>query len=326
MQNRKPRFFRRSENRTQAWRADEHLGRYLLLAAAVVTFLIAGAGGWASTARISGAVIASGVLKVQSFSKSIQHLEGGLISEILVRDGDTVSAGDVLIRLDQTELVEEINAQESLVKSKADQIELLAVELDGLRQLEKQGLVQKTRLTALERQVAALAGEKTQHQANADRLRTRLARMEIRAPISGVIHGLAFHTLQGVVAPGQELMKIVPVTDELLVEARVSPADIDQVSPQQQAVVRLSSFNRSVTPEVGAEISHVSADLTYDQARDTSYYVVLLQLTDMKSDSMADVALVPGMPADVFIATGQRTVLSYLVKPLTDQFQRAMRE
>ena len=326
MPNQKPRLLRRSRQNRELWQADDQISRYLLLAGVVAVFLLAGAGGWAATARISGAVIATGVLKVQSFSKSVQHLEGGLIKEILVKDGDKVSAGDVLIRLDQAELVDEIYGEESQVDSKVSQINLLMAELDGLKALLKQGLVQKTRVSAVERQAASLAGERERHQANADRLRSRLARLDIRAPINGVVHGLAFHTLRGVIAAGQEVLKIVPLSEQLLVEARVSPTDIDQIVPQQAATVRFTSFNRSVTPEIDARITHVSADLTRDEARDISYYNVLLELTDLHSKSLGDVFLLPGMPADVFIATEQRTVLSYLVKPLTDQFQRAFRE
>lgn len=292
----------------------------------VILILLAGAGGWAATAQIKGAVIATGEFKVQSFSKSVQHLEGGLINEILVRDGDRVVAGDVLIRLDQADVTSQIRGQESQADSKSKQIDLLLSELQDLQGLAEKGLVPKPRLTALERQVESLLGEKTQHLADADRLRSRLARLDIRAPIDGIVHGLAFHTLRGVIAPGQEVLKIVPQTEELVVEARVSPKDIDQIVPEQLAVVRLSSFNRSVTPEIDAQITHVSADLSRDEARDLSYYTVLLELTEGQTGAMEGVSLVPGMPADVFIATQQRTVLSYLVKPLSDQFQRAFRE
>ena len=326
MQNLERKSLLWSEQKQELWRADEQIARYLLLAGVVALILLAGAGGWAATAQIRGAVIATGVFKVQSFSKSVQHLEGGLIKEILVKDGDKVSAGDILIRLDQSDVTSQIRGEESQAESKSKQIDLLLDELQDLRRLERQGLVTKPRLTAIERQVESLAGEKTQHQADSDRLRSRLERLDIRAPIDGIVHGLAFHTLRGVIAPGQEVLKIVPQSEELVVEARVSPKDIDQVVPQQFAVVRLSSFNRNVTPEIGAQITHVSADLSRDEARDVSYYTVLLKLTDMHDRSMEGVSLLPGMPADVFIATEQRTVFSYLVKPLTDQFQRAFRE
>ena len=308
------------------WRADEQIARYLLMATVVALVLLAGAGGWAATAQIKGAVIATGVFKVQSFSKSVQHLEGGLIEEILVRDGDTISAGDILIRLNQSDITSQIRGEESQAESKSNQINLLLEELQDLQGLERQGLVPKPRLTAIERQVESLSGEQIQHQAQAARLRSRLARLDIRAPIDGIVHGLAFHTPRGVIAPGQEVLKIVPQSEELVIEARVSPKDIDEVVPDQMAVVRLSSFNRSVTPEIDAQITHVSADLSRDEARDVSYYTVLLKLTDEPLQSMDGISLLPGMPADIFIATQQRTVLSYLVRPLTDQFQRAFRE
>lgn len=308
------------------WQADQQIGRYLLTAMFVITVLLFGAGGWAATTQINGAVIASGELKVQSFSKSVQHLEGGLIREILVKDGDRVSAGDVLIQLDKTELENQIRAEESQALSKANQIELLKAELVDLEKLAKKGLVQKPRLTSLERQIESLLGEKEQHHSSAMRFSSRLERLEVRAPIDGVIHNLAFHTLRGVIAPGEEILKIVPQSEKLFVEARVSPNDIDQVSSDQTAVVRLSSFNRNITPEAEARITYVSADLSRDEVRDLSYYVVHLELNRFDSEKMSGVALMPGMPADVFISTNERTVISYLTKPLSDQFQRAFRE
>lgn len=326
MQDQERKSHRWSEQKGEPWRADEQIARYLLLAGAVVLVLLAGAGGWAATAQIKGAVIATGVFKVQSFSKSVQHLEGGLIREILVRDGDRVLAGDILIRLDKSDITGQIHGEESQAESKSRQIDLLLAELQDIKGLLQKGLVPKPRVTALERQVEGLSGEKTRHQAEAARLRSRLARLDIRAPIDGIVHGLAFHTLRGVIAPGQEVLKIVPQSEELVVEARVSPNDIDQVVPHQLAVVRLSSFNRSVTPELDAQITHVSADLSRDEARDVSYYTVLLKLTDGHTRPVDGLSLLPGMPADIFIATQQRTVLSYLLKPLTDQFQHAFRE
>ena len=185
-----------SRSRRELWRADEQIARYLLLAGAVVIVLLVGAGGWAATAQIKGAVIATGVFKVQSFSKSVQHLEGGLIQEILVRDGDRVVAGDILIRLDQSDVESQIRGQESQAESKSKQIDLLLSELQDLKGLEEKGLVPKPRLTAIERQVESLMGEKTQHQADAARLRSRMERLDIRAPIDGIVHGLAFHTLR----------------------------------------------------------------------------------------------------------------------------------
>ena len=315
-----------SENHQEYWREDEHIAWYLKAAAFFATLLVVVAGGWAANTQINGAVIANGVIKVQSFSKSIQHLEGGLINEILVRDGDHVEAGEVLIKLDESDIDNQIRGEESQARSKENQISLLMRELADLEKLEKKGLVQKPRLTALERQIAGLLGEKSRHQSQAERLKDRLSRLEIRAPIDVIIHDLEFHTLNGVVAAGQEVLKIIPQTDELLVEARVSPADIDQVQPLQGAVIRLSSFNRSITPEMEAQITHVSADLTEDEARGTSYYIVQLKLMDLNTPTMKGVSLLPGMPADVFISTEARTVMSYLVKPFTDQFQKAFRE
>jgi HlyD family secretion protein len=156
--------------------------------------------------------------------------------------------------------------------------------------------------------------------------RDQLDRIEIRAPTSGVIHQLTAHTIGGVIRAGDTIMEIVPDTDDLLIEARLQPRDIDQVRLGQTAFVRLSAFNQRTTPQLKGTVSFVSADTSRDQQTNAAYFTVQVVLPDAERRQMSGLQLVPGMPAEVFMQTGSRTMLSYLMKPITEQMHRAFVE
>jgi HlyD family secretion protein len=156
--------------------------------------------------------------------------------------------------------------------------------------------------------------------------RDLLDRIEIRAPTSGVIHQLSTHTIGGVIRPGEAIMEIVPDTDDLLVEARLQPQDIDHVRPGQKAFVRFSAFNQRVTPQLTGTVSLVSADTTRDQQTNARYFTVRVVLPDDERRRLGGLQLVPGMPAEVFMQTGTRTMLNYLLKPITEQMNRTFVE
>lgn len=154
----------------------------------------------------------------------------------------------------------------------------------------------------------------------------QLNRIDIRAPQSGRVHQLAVHTVGGVITPGEPIMMIVPDSDALAVEVKITPRDIDQLYLGQSAILRFSAFNQRTTPEIRGEVSLVSADITLDQRTGNSYYTVRLLLSPEELSKLGGAKLVPGMPVDAFIQTGGRTTLSYLVKPLRDQVDRAFKE
>lgn len=153
-----------------------------------------------------------------------------------------------------------------------------------------------------------------------------LRRLEIRAPSAGYVHQLTVHTVGGVVAAGEDLMQIVPHEDVLVVEARVAPNDIDQLGPAQEAVVRFPGLDQRTTPELSARILTVSADLIEDPMDGTRYYEARLALAEEEIAKLGDTRLVPGMPVEAFVQTGDRTILSFLLKPLSDHLAHAFRE
>jgi HlyD family secretion protein len=154
----------------------------------------------------------------------------------------------------------------------------------------------------------------------------QLKRTEIRAPQDGTVFQSIIHTVGGVIPPGETIMVIVPDADKLLVEARINPQDIDKVQLGQKAALRFTALDSRTTPEIFGKVSRVSADTTVDQRTGASYYTLRITMPAKEVATLGDVRLVPGMPVDAFVQTGDRTVIAYLMKPLSDQIARAFRE
>jgi HlyD family secretion protein len=413
-----------------------------------VLLLGGGFGTWAATAKLSGAVIAAGQLRVETNRQVVQHPDGGVVGDILVRDGDTVAAGEVLLRLDDTLLRSELSALESqlyeimarrgrleaaqidaetpefdpellevaatdpevekliegqralfrakrestakelevlgekilqlreqIVGAEAEvsalqrQSELIAKELADQQSLLDKGLAQATRVLALQREASRLEGEAGQLKAliakhkgeiseieierlrktAADReeaitelrelgfrelelkqkrlqLREKLARLDLRAPRPGVVHDMSVHALQSVVRAAEPVLYIVPNDTELVVDARVDPMNIDQIHRGQEAVLRFSAFNSRTTPEIFGFVQTVAPDIVEDERTQQTYYKAEVALKDGELAKLDEQQLIPGMPVEVYIRTAERTPFNYMVKPITDYFNRAMRE
>jgi HlyD family secretion protein len=199
-------------------------------------------------------------------------------------------------------------------KGKIAEIELQIIQIDqDLRTEVGKDLIEtRSKLSELtERKTAAV---------------DQLNRIDIRAPQSGRVHQLSVHTVGGVITPGEQIMLIVPDADALAVEVKITPRDIDQVYVGQTATMRFAAFNQKTTPEIDGEVGVVSADLTQEQRTGASYYTARILLRPEELAKFGSAKLVPGMPVDVFIKTPARTALSYLIKPLQDQAERAFKE
>ena len=154
----------------------------------------------------------------------------------------------------------------------------------------------------------------------------QLRRIDIRAPQDGMVLQSTVHTVGGVITAGDAIMMIVPQADALSVEAKVNPQDIDKLQIGQKTMLRLSAFNQRTTPELNGVVTRVSADVTTDQRTGQSYYTIRVSMPPEEIQRLGDVKVIPGMPVEAFVQTGDRTMLSYLMKPLSDQFMRAFRE
>lgn len=402
-------------------------------------------GSWAAFAPLNSAALASGVVTVKSYRKTVQHLEGGIVKAIYVRDGDQVAAGDVLLELDGTQALAELEMVRSqLIASVALDARLVA-ERDGLdtvdfqqdatsadqRVLEAQqneaqvfqarrsarlgetGVLQK-RVVQLDEQIrginAVIAGKQKEaafyeeevgdlsallkegfvdkqrlreQQRNGVRLLSEIAelrssiagarlqigetelqimqlnkdfiaevvtlqsevqtkifdlnerlaavteraqRLRVRAPEAGMVLGMQVHTVGGVIAPGTPLLDLVPASEDLVVEAQISPIDIDRIALGKLADVRFSAFNSATTPVIEGRLAQISADRLVNEQTGVPYYLGRIELTDKGRKALGDLTLVPGMPAEVLINTGERTLLNYLVQPATNAFARSLIE
>jgi len=411
--------------------------------ALIMAVVLMGFGVWGNMAPIAGAVVASGVFVVTGQNKIVQHLEGGMIREIYVREGDTVEAGQVLLELDDTasraelqrlflrrirltaidarlqaemkeeqditlpseivnwlansplanspEVKEIVESQQmaftarrnnlnSDVKSIQESISALderirgsRVQLDAVHRqiilldeeivtkdkLVQAGLVRKPELMVLQRQKANLEGEVGRIMGDIGDAKERIARaveqmheirgeladvrermlsakgildrIRVTAPVSGVVVKLRYHTRGGVVEAGKNIMELLPLKDELIIEARLRPQDIDSVKHGQMAMVRLTALNQRITPMVSGEVIYLSADTLADEKKSqqvgpTDVYVVRVKLNGEESRNIPGFSPTPGMPAEVYIKTAERTFFQYIVRPIHDSMMRAFRE
>ncbi len=173
------------------------------------------------------------------------------------------------------------------------------------------------------REIDAKIGEFEERKVAAE---DQLRRVEIRAPHDGTVFQLSVHTVGGVIAPGEAIMLIVPDADSLMVEAKVNPQDIEQVQLDQKTVLRFTAFNLATTPEIDGQVSRISADISSDQRTGQSFFTVRISIRPDELSRLGNSRLVPGMPVECFIQTGERTMVSYLLKPLRDQLMRTFRE
>jgi len=427
--------------------AEASIRRHIIAGGILVGVLVFGVGGWASTAEISGALIAQGSLVVGSNVKKVQHPTGGVVGELLAHDGDHVKEGQVLVRLDETvtranlaivtkgltelyarkarlaaerdgvdsvamppelakhaddpDVVDAMRSERKLFElrhadrmgqkqqlqeritqlqqgitgltaqltAKDKELGLIDQELQGVRELWQKNLVQLNRLTSLQRDEAKVEGERGQLVSQVAESKGKIAetqlqiiqvdqdlssdvakelreteskigeyverkvtaedqlkRTDIRAPQDGIVFQSTANTVGGVITPGDPIMLIVPESDKLQVEVKVDPKDIDQVQYNQPVVLRFESFNARTTPEINGNVIRIAADTSTDQRTGQSYYLVRITMTGDEVKRLGDVKLTPGMPVEAFIQTGERTMLSYLIKPLHDQLLRAFRE
>ncbi|MHA1536201.1 MAG: HlyD family efflux transporter periplasmic adaptor subunit [Alphaproteobacteria bacterium] len=302
------------------------IGRPVFAGLFALTLFFGGFIGWASYAQLSSAAVALGSLSIDTNSKNIQHLEGGIVRQINVREGQHVKQGEILIVLDQTRARANIILLTVKIASASEQLLLLADEIGGVEKLFRKGLTQKPRLLALKRRRAELQGQRLQDRARLRAARDVIARASIRAPLAGVVIGLKVHSRGGVISPGAVLMSIVPDNEKLVVEARIEPNDIDIVRKGLDARVRLTPFSaRQLQPLKGVVLS-VSADAITDERTGQKYYLARIELAELPAELRKPNSLYPGMPVEVMVITGERTMLDYILSPLIKSFGRAFRE
>jgi epimerase transport system membrane fusion protein len=423
---------------------DDRSVRNIGIIILICTFGILGT--WGYLAPIDSAALAPGYVTVKSHRKTVQHLDGGIVSKLLAKDGDVVKKGDVLLILDGTEVKAQLeilrgqyitlSAQLARLKAERDQqdqirfpdnlkdlsnphiaearqgesqifiarkstyqgeisvlkqrISQLNSKIKGLqgqrsskqvlmksygeeahdlKELLAEGFADKQRLRDIERSYALVTGEiaeltseiagnemqigetklqilqlqkKFQEEVAgklgevqaqlydvAQRLaatKDKVARIEIKSPANGRVLGLSVHNVGGVILPGKPILDIVPQKEELIIDAKVSPIDIDRVRVGLLAEIRFSAFKQALTPKMQGKVINLSADRLIDEKSGSPYYLAQIELTPDSYAKLGDLELLPGMPAEVLINTGERTVFEYLMQPITNAFARAFIE
>lgn len=427
--------------------SSPNLKTSLLIGFMTLIVFVGGGFWWSATAPIDSAAVSQGSFVIQGNRRDVQHLEGGIVKEIRVKDGDVVKPGDILVVLDdvqdkarrdmvkseyyaalahearliaerddlkdvvfpedlekamsiravkeaisgqktifksrragyndqigiiqqrETQLQAEVDSLKAQVASFIQQKKLIDEELRGVDELFKKGLTTKSRLLALQREATRLEGEvnekrelisrsmrqigeaklqevavknkrlddvvaelrKVQEDLSGVREKLqstedKLVRDAIMATIGGTIVNMRVHTVGSVIEAGGTIANIVPKEDDLLVETRLNPQDIDVVRIGLPAKVRLTAYKARATPIIDGKVTYVSADSMVEQRTGQPYYVVRVAVTREAVRKAGDIQPSPGMPAEVMIVTGARTLLAYLTQPLNDSLSRAFRE
>jgi HlyD family secretion protein len=260
----------------------------------------------------------------------------GLEAQLEAKDREAAIVAEDLQRL------EELRAKNLVSILRVTEMQRAAIQLEGTRgELTAQiastkGRAVETELEILRidqelrnevgKELAEIRAKATELEQRKLEAEDRLRRIDIRAPLDGVVHELAVHTVGGVIQAGETLMLIVPKADALVVDARVAPDEIDRVRPDQDVQLRFSAFDQRTTPEIDGKVERISADVTEDKRTGATYYTVRVLASPGEIARLGDGKLMPGMPVETYIRTGERSPLSYFLKPLTDQMNRAFRD
>jgi len=291
-----------------------------------IIVFVAGFSIWSAITPLESAAVAQGAVNLDTYRKTVQHLEGGIIKELLVREGQGVDKGQTLVVLDDTQAKSRIDLLQAVITSLRKQLEYTMEELEDFEALLKDQIVSKTSVLELRRRKVELEGDIIEKMAQLRASRDVHARLSIPAPISGTVVGLQTHTLGGVVKPGEALLSIVSQEERLVVEAQIDPNDIDVIHRNLPAQVRLTPQNARMVPPIAGKVVWVSADRMTNERSGESYYTARVEITELPQDLKDQIDLYPGMPAEIIIATGKRTLLEYLTAPLSRSFRRAFRE
>lgn len=309
----------------------------------VVWILGVGFGGfllWAAFVPLDEGVPTMGTVVIDTKRRPVQHFQGGTVKEVLVREGQLVKSGQVLIRLsDTTVRAEYENARQTLASlqvqrsGRTAQLELIQQELRGVRDLVKLDYMPLVRQLELERQASQLesAVKEAQHQISATEERLKSAqetlnRTEIRAPDEGQVVGLVVQSPGAVIQSGQKLMDIVPENEDLVLETKIYPHLIDRISVGDIVDVRFSSFSHSPMLVVEGRLVVLSQDVLTDEATRSQYYLARVTVTPEGIQRLGDRKMQPGMPVEVVVKTGSRTLLKYIADPLIKRVAMSLKE
>ena len=294
--------------------------------------LLIGFGGfllWAALAPLGEGVPAQASVAIDNRRKTVQHLTGGVVKRILVKEGQSVKEGEILILMDDSVPLANKSSAEAELKAVDAQVVFLEKILTDIRPMIDEGYFPRNRFNEYEKQLAEAKARQSGLRDRVAATKLELSRAVVLAPSSGRVMGLALTTEGGVINPGGRLLDLVPDNERLVVEAQIQPHLIDKVVPGLEVEVRFSAFNLRSTPITVGVVEWVSADrfqTQQDPMNPAGFYLARLVVSAEEIKKIGDVSLRPGMPAEVVFKTGQRTFFQYLIKPLTDRMATSLRE
>lgn len=294
--------------------------------------LLLGFGGfllWAALVPLDQGAPAMGNVTLDSRRKTLQHLSGGVLKEIRVKEGDSVKEGEVVIRMDDSLALASKSLAESQLNATEIQIRYLDKIITEITPMTEEGFYPRNRLMELQRQRAEAQAQMAGHRDRVVAAKLELERAIVRAPASGRVMGIQITTPGGVISPGGRLMDIVPDDEELVVEAQIEPHLVEKVHPGLEAEVRFSALNLRKTPVIMGKVEWVSPDKFVDPnnpSHPIGYFTSRVVVSKEELKKIGDAQIRPGMPADVIIKTGERTFLQYLIKPLADRMATSLKE
>jgi multidrug efflux pump subunit AcrA (membrane-fusion protein) len=296
---------------------------------------------WAAFAPINSSIISSGEIVLIGNKKIISHLEGGIVEEVKIKEGQFVEPGQELIALNDVQIkakieqvLESINAAEFQKIATIKHISTLKQELKIVNELLKDSNSSLTRKLDLQKQLNESEGKfgeltsnilslKSEYQAATDTLNRSL----ITSPVSGFVMNLKYHTIGGIIPPASEIMFIVPKDDKLIAEVKVKPQDIDLLTIGMEAKTQLSAYKSRLMPKLEGRVVGISADNFKNEMTGEIYFKAQIQIPESELKKLkAEVKLTPGMPITAFIITGSRTMLQYLLTPIEESAYKAFRE
>ena len=309
---------------------------------------------WAMFAPLDKGVSAQGTVITDGQRKVVQPAVSGVIEEILVKDGDKVAAGQLLVRMNDLQVSAQaegtreaiagvkgqIAGLESSIESQQAQLKFLKEQLVSMRELAKEGYVARNRVLELERTYAQISGAMAENQGNLERYRHQLGELQkklpaydfdlenatIESPVDGSVVNLQVFTKGQVVQVGTKLMEISPLNMDLIIEARVPVILIDKVHVGLPVEMIFAAFNQRITPRIPGEVTVVSADRTTDERTGETYYKIQTRVTNKGMKMLKEHQVRPGMPVEVFVITGERTMMNYLLRPLLDRMRTSLGE
>ncbi len=293
----------------------------ILLSCAVLIFI-----GWMCFAQIEEITAAPGEVYPSGFSRVVQHYDGGIVKEIRVREGDTVAAGQVLVILDGVGAQEELS-RATIEMSGISRSVSTARQMFAIQQtLKEQGVSSEVRYLEAQATLNQVENQLSQQREIVQRLKSKVDRLVIHAPYGGVIKGLKLNTIGQVVNPGDPLMEIVPTHDQMVVETRISPADIGRVHVDQPVKLKVSSFDFGRYGTIGGHIADISATTFTSPTGGEAYYRARIVLDQNYVGHNRAHKIQPGMTVTAGVITGKKTIMAYLIKPMQRAFESSLTE